>query len=188
MATYAAFARCYPDADQLIRALCTNLGRNGKCAFINPAIGYVLRQKELFTIIVTAGITSQDFYMDVGNHCWNLVSDGRFFWHVDAANPFQHWKWCGENLSPDYWARLKKGQAPDLNISIDTLEIIWGRFSSYGITISPETLSAENPFFDNLDKVGKKDMVRELFRVYGFEDPYEFTEGVLDITGVNIPL
>jgi len=126
--------------------------------------------------------------MDAGYHCWNLVSDGQSFWHVDAANPFQHWKWYDENLSPDYLARLKKGEASDFNVPIETLELIWGSFSSYGIIISPGTLSTEAPFFDGLDETGKKDMVRELFRAYGFNDPYEFTEGVLDIdiTGVEV--
>ena len=112
------------------------------------------------------------------------------FWHIDACNPFQIWKWYSENLSPDHWLRVAKGEEPSPYIPVETVDFIWGRLSSYNITVSPGTLSMQAPLFDVLEEVGKKNRVRELFRVDGFEDPYEFREGILDIdiAEANIPL
>lgn len=186
LATYAAFMRRYPDADQLIRALCAELVREiGPCATLNPAIGYVLRQRGLRTIIVTGEITCPTApliqHIDAKYHLWILASDGISLWHIDAANPFQLCKWYSENLAPDQWSKVARGEEPSPYVPIKTLELIWGKLSSYGITLTPGTLSAEAPFFDVLEKVGKRDIVCELFRSYGFDDPYEFTEGVLNI-------
>ena len=196
---YAIFAERYPDADQLIRALCVEVGRiSGECATLNPAIGYVLRQKGLKTIIITAEIACSSAawiqpwveLMDAGDHYWNLVSDSRSFWHLDASNPFQIWKWYNQNLPMDQWPRVAYGKEPGPHVPIETLDFIWGRPSAHGIVITPDTLSMEAPFFDGLEYVGKKNRVRELFRAHGFHDPYEFRAGILDIdiAEAHIPL
>ena len=191
--TYTAFARCYPDADQLVRSLCVELGRgSGACGTLNPAIGYILRQRGLSTIIVTGDITCPSAplvqHIDTGYHLWNLVSDGCSSYYLDACNPFQLWKWYNECLPPDQWLRVARGKEPAPYVPVEAVDFIWGQLSSNDIMITPGTLLAETPFFDVLEEVGKKDIVRKLFRSHGFDDPYGFTQGVLDTTVMNLPL
>ena len=192
MTTYAAFAKRHPDARRLISNVINELGRHGQCGTLNPTIGYVLRQKGLKSVVVTAEITCPDApivkQMDTGYHLWLLAADDNAVWHVDAANFFLINQWYKDKLRPDQWDRVARGKEPGPPVPLDPANFIWGQPSSHGITITPGSLSAQLPFFDTLDEVGKRHAVRELFRSHGFHDPYEFPGGVLDIAEVDPPL
>lgn len=185
MKTYKEFAAQHAQADGLIRSLCSELGRLGKCATLNPAIGYVLRQRGFQTIMVTAQIACAEApyvqEVEAGDHLWVLASDGSSLWHVDAANLFELWIWYSQNLAADRWERVARGKERAPDVSLEDLPLVWGLPSTQGIRVAPDTLSAKEPFFDYLEELGKRDVVLQMFHTHGFDDPYRFSEGVLQM-------
>jgi hypothetical protein len=178
------------DADRLIRALCAEIGRHGQCGTLNPALGYCLRQKGMSTIMITGDLRCHGApieHMETGYHLWNLVSDGRTCWHVDAANHFLTSAWYRDHLSPERWNAVARGKETGPPIPIEPGNFVLGSLSSYGVVLEPASVSALAPSFDVLEQVGKKDAVRRLFHEHQFEDPYEFPAGTLDLTGVCVP-
>lgn len=190
MKTYEEFAARHVQGDRLIRSLCSELGRSGQCGTLNPAVSYVLRQRGLLTTMVTARIACPDAphvkEMEAGYHLWVLASDATSLWHVDAANPFALWSWYSQHLTAEQWDRISRGKENAPNVSLDDLPLIWGFPSTHGIRVDADTLSAKEPFFDALQDVGKRDVVRQMLHTHGFDDPYEFNGAVLPLG--RIPL
>ena len=189
--TYAAFAEHHPQAHGLILSLVLELGRQGQCGTLNPAIGYVLRQIGLKTVVVTGELICPDSpivrKLEAGYHLWVLASDGLAVWHVDAASFFLLDRWHRATLDPDRYDRISMGKEPGPPVPVEPSNFIWGTFASHGIAIAPGSLSAKGRFFDALDKQGKRQAIRDMFRAHRFEDPYELSAGVLNLDGIAPP-
>ena len=115
-ATYGAFAEKHPDAGKLIWRLVSEIGRHGQCGTLNPAIGYLLRQKGMRSVVITAEITcaeSPDLQkIEQGYHLWLLVAKHHLVWHVDVANPFLMNIWYHNHLNPEQYEKVSTGKAP----------------------------------------------------------------------------
>jgi hypothetical protein len=188
--SYHEFARQLPRANDLVVALIEEIGRQGQCGTLNPAVGYCLRQAGLSTVVVTGDLTCPGApveHMESGYHLWVLVSDGKQCWHVDLANHFLCASWYRDHLSPDRWYRVARGkeEGPPIPLAEDTF--VWGRMADRGIKLQVETVTAHDPHFDVLDSIGKRDRVVQLFQEHGFADPYGYDAGVLDLATLHVP-
>jgi len=193
VATYDSFKQTYPEAHHLIEDVSRDLGgtRLGQCATLNASMGYALRQLGFQTILVTGEVSCPDApglsHMDAGYHIWLLVSDGRSVWHVDAANPFLIIKWQQRRLSSEAFDAFLRGRYEGEPEPLDSTNVLWGSPGDAGIKLEAGTLRAFPPFYDVLGKIGKRDVVCSLFRAYGFQEPYTFSEGILDAASLNLP-